>query len=334
MKVVATFHQPSSVVSSTKCKLTATQEFLVVGKTDRVEVFSCQPDGVRKECYLDIWGRVVSVKALPVSLGRDITLGASSRICWQTGDTSRILVLTDHPDPRLIVLQYSTDEEGKASLKSKDYIELHDRYARPAEFVTDVFVSPSGQVAVVSCYTGKLKFVQFKDKKRPDAFDASYVLYLVLVSCLSNTRTTASRSCTLPRLHSYTPKAIPLHSAFFILTINNSYNSSLETLTSPTTRSPQMLPRSFARPSSLHRYFPGETSHTSSSPCLHTLLPTPRTFTKMMRRTLGNIAAACSCLGGGRSCSASTRPASSSRSSRGSSGARRSGCQAATRSKC
>ena len=174
MKVVATFHQPSSVVSSARCNLTASQEFLVVGKTDRVEVYSCHPDGVRKECQLDIWGRIVSIKALPVSLRHGTPPEASSRL-RQTGDTSRILVLTDHPDPRLLVLEYATDEEGKASLISKDYVELHDRYARPAEFVTDVFVSPSGQVAVVSCYTGKLKLVKFNDKKRPDAFDASYV---------------------------------------------------------------------------------------------------------------------------------------------------------------
>ena len=111
------------------------------------------------------------------------------------------MVLTDHPDPRLIVLEYVTDEDGKGSLVSKDYIELHDRYARPAEFVTDVFVSPSGQVAVVSCYTGKLKLVKFNDRKRPDAFDASYVLLACLLLWPTDDGMLASWSSTLLLSH-------------------------------------------------------------------------------------------------------------------------------------
>lgn len=129
------------------------------------------------------------------------------------------------------MLEYTTDDEGKASLISKDCIELHDRYARPAEFVTDVFVSPSGQVAVVSCYTGKLKLVQFNDKKRPDAFDISYAPSPIPVFCSPNPRSTASPSCILPRSHSYTRKTTLLHSASFTSTIINNCNSSLETLT-------------------------------------------------------------------------------------------------------
>ncbi|KZT73848.1 hypothetical protein DAEQUDRAFT_357103 [Daedalea quercina L-15889] len=167
MRVVATFHQPSSVVSSAKCKLTAAQEFVVVGKTNRVEIFSLQPDGLRRECHLEIWGRIICVKALPA------------------GDLSKILVLTDHPDPRLIVLEYTADRQGSPSLVSKDYVELHDRVARPAEFVTDVLVSPSGRVAVVSCYTGKLKLIHFKEGKKPEAFDVSIPeLYITALTFL------------------------------------------------------------------------------------------------------------------------------------------------------
>ncbi|KAH9841501.1 mono-functional DNA-alkylating methyl methanesulfonate N-term-domain-containing protein [Rhodofomes roseus] len=180
MRVVATFHQPSSVVSSARCSLTADQEFLVVGKTNRIEVFSLQADGLRKECSLEIWGRVVAVKALPV------------------GDTSKILVLTDHPDPRLIVLGYTTDGEGRPSLVSKHYVELHDRYARPAEFVTDVLVHSSGRIAVVNCYTGKLKLIKFREGKKPEVMDVSIPeLYIVALTFLQ----TESDSYALGILH-------------------------------------------------------------------------------------------------------------------------------------
>ena len=89
---------------------------------------------------------------------------------------TRIAVLTDHPDPRLIVLAYSLDDAAGASLVSTGHVELHDRYARNAEFVMDVLIDPAGEVAVVSCYAGKLKVVQFEDGKITNSFDVSCVL--------------------------------------------------------------------------------------------------------------------------------------------------------------
>jgi DNA damage-binding protein 1 len=70
MKVVTTFHPPSAVVSSLKCKLSADLdiEHLVVAKLDRLDVFSCRPDGLRHECGLEMWGRILSVKAIPVKV--------------------------------------------------------------------------------------------------------------------------------------------------------------------------------------------------------------------------------------------------------------------------
>jgi len=70
MKVVTTFSPSSSVLSSTRCKLNANSdlEFLVVGKLDRLEVYSLQLGGLKLECGLGIWGRIVAVKALPVDV--------------------------------------------------------------------------------------------------------------------------------------------------------------------------------------------------------------------------------------------------------------------------
>ena len=65
MKVVNTFHQPSSVVASVKCNLSASElGHLAVAKTTKVEVSSIHSDGLRYECSVDIWGRIVSMRAV------------------------------------------------------------------------------------------------------------------------------------------------------------------------------------------------------------------------------------------------------------------------------
>jgi len=69
MKVVSTFHPSSSVISSVKCRLTTKDlEHLVVAKLNRLDVYSVRPHGLQHECGLDIWGKICSVKALPLSV--------------------------------------------------------------------------------------------------------------------------------------------------------------------------------------------------------------------------------------------------------------------------
>ena len=72
------------------------------------------------------------------------------------------MVLTDHPDAKLILLEYHV-EAGVASLESKQHVSLQDLNSRHSEFVNDIIVHPSGSVAIVCCYTGKLRVVLFKD---------------------------------------------------------------------------------------------------------------------------------------------------------------------------
>jgi DNA damage-binding protein 1 len=67
MKVVTTFHQPSSVLSSVKCRLSARDtENLVVGKLNKIIVYSIQPHGLQKECSADVRGKVLTIKAIPI----------------------------------------------------------------------------------------------------------------------------------------------------------------------------------------------------------------------------------------------------------------------------
>lgn len=65
MKVVTTYHQPSSVLDSIKCTLSEdNSEFLVVAKLDRVDFYSIRPDGLRHENGIGIWGRVRAVRSI------------------------------------------------------------------------------------------------------------------------------------------------------------------------------------------------------------------------------------------------------------------------------
>jgi DNA damage-binding protein 1 len=70
MRVVSTFHPPSSVTDAVKCRLTADSSLihLAVTKPDRLDIYSVQPSGLRHECGTEIWGRIVTVKAIPAQV--------------------------------------------------------------------------------------------------------------------------------------------------------------------------------------------------------------------------------------------------------------------------
>ncbi|OSD07132.1 hypothetical protein PYCCODRAFT_1449240 [Trametes coccinea BRFM310] len=158
MRVVGTFHPSSSVSRSLKCRLSSDPalEHLVVAKTDKLEVYSLQPHGLQLECTTDMWGRIVGIQAVPS----------------KTESQSNLLVMIDHPDARLVMMHYAV-EDGVSSLTPGGSHSLVDRAARQAEFVTDVQVDPSEQIAVASCYAGKLKVVKLENGELGQAFDVS-----------------------------------------------------------------------------------------------------------------------------------------------------------------
>ena len=67
MKVVTTFHEPSTVVSSASCHLLEGRvvRHLAVARPNKVEVYSAGEAGLKLEATAEIWGRVSSVKAIP-----------------------------------------------------------------------------------------------------------------------------------------------------------------------------------------------------------------------------------------------------------------------------
>lgn len=64
MKVVTTFHQPSSVAHSLKCTLSTDQLHLVVARLNTLEVYSAQPEGLRHECTAELYGRISVIRTI------------------------------------------------------------------------------------------------------------------------------------------------------------------------------------------------------------------------------------------------------------------------------
>ncbi|KAG6333787.1 hypothetical protein ID866_5298 [Astraeus odoratus] len=160
MKVVATYHPPSSVVDSVKCTLADNDgsEFLIVAKLNRVDFYSIRPDGLHHENGLEIWGRVRAVRSVPAK-----------------HQPTTVLVLTDHPEPELLFVSLSVSRTGTTELAVRKRLSLFERNSRPAEYLHDVVISPSGQCAVVSVYTSRLRVVVMDEGQYDRDFDASII---------------------------------------------------------------------------------------------------------------------------------------------------------------
>ena len=161
-------------------------EHLVIAKSNKLDVYSVQPEGLKLECSVDVWGRIAAVKALPTSVRyTTVSLGIPWHSYLSQDNCDDILVLTDHPDPKVIVLHYAVSDCGGPSLISPRTLALTERNARPTEFLHDIIVDPSGQLAVVCCYTGKVKVLMLESGSIANDFDVSYV-FLRLRLCPFN----------------------------------------------------------------------------------------------------------------------------------------------------
>ncbi|KAJ3744599.1 CPSF A subunit region-domain-containing protein [Lentinula detonsa] len=153
-RILTTFHSSSSVISSVKCSLSSASssstdvedqyQHLVIAKLNSIQVYSIRETGLELECSVEIRGKVRAIKRVPIA----------------NTTRSNLLVLLDHPDPEILILNYTeTSERASGRLNIKHQVPLDERGSRPAEFCLDAIVHPSGRFAVVSCYTGKLKVV-------------------------------------------------------------------------------------------------------------------------------------------------------------------------------
>ncbi|KAF8208666.1 mono-functional DNA-alkylating methyl methanesulfonate N-term-domain-containing protein [Mycena galopus ATCC 62051] len=226
MKIVSTFHQPSSILCSVKCNLTSTSlEHLVVAKLDGLDIYSVQPEGLKHECRWNVWGNILSVKSVP------------------TFDSSRsnLIVMLDHPEPELVFLTYTQSNAG-GTLSTTKRLELVERNhnQRPAEFFNDVLVHPDGELAIVSCYTGKLKVVALENGNYKSDCDAS-IAELVIISLAF---LPSPDECAIAILYYDHTRRVQLHARTLINDNDSSYDISydLSTVLHPTPITAKILP--------------------------------------------------------------------------------------------
>lgn len=96
---------------------------------------------------------------------------------------SNLVLMITHPEPELVFFSYTESENGAAELTVKKQISLLDRSPRLSEFFNDVLIHPSGTLAVVNCYSGKLKFITLKAGNYQQDFDVSYGSFLITPCC-------------------------------------------------------------------------------------------------------------------------------------------------------
>lgn len=91
-----------------------------------------------------------------------------------------ILVLTDHPDPRVLVLKFQGPAfNARREIKCIDALSLYERNARPAEFYNKCLVERKGRVAIISAYTGKLRIIELDSGYIKSNFDVAYVVEIL-----------------------------------------------------------------------------------------------------------------------------------------------------------
>jgi len=176
MKIISTFHPSSSVLSSIKCQLTSRDlEHLVISKLSRIDVYSVQPQGLQHECGLDVSGKICSIKALPISVSYETLQCAKVIDCQLQAYDGRFNIITmlTHPDPEILILSYEEDQSRQGRLVVQKQILLFEKPRRMSEFFTDCIIHPSGKLAIVSCYAGKLKVIGLRGGQYVEDFDVS-----------------------------------------------------------------------------------------------------------------------------------------------------------------
>lgn len=78
-----------------------------------------------------------------------------------------------HPDPEISILSYEEDQSGQGRLVVQKQIPLVENLRRMSEFFTDCLIHPSGKLAVVGCYVGKLKVIGLRGGQYVEDFDVS-----------------------------------------------------------------------------------------------------------------------------------------------------------------
>lgn len=91
----------------------------------------------------------------------------------QGSSVEKVLLLTDHPYPKVTLLSLSLLETGVRTLLEDGVIDLQEPGAQPSEFLTDIVVNLSATIVVAICYARRLKVILVENHRFGDNFDVS-----------------------------------------------------------------------------------------------------------------------------------------------------------------
>ena len=85
-----------------------------------------------------------------------------------------MLVVTDHPDPLvLVVALIPATPTSSPKLEVLKTVSLGERNARPSEYFNGCLLDSRGKAGIVCAYTGKLKVLEIDDGTLKTDFDTS-----------------------------------------------------------------------------------------------------------------------------------------------------------------
>jgi DNA damage-binding protein 1 len=113
-------------------------------------------------------------------------------------ERSKLSVLLAHPDPEVLFFSFEELVTGQKKLVVNHTLPLRERGTRPAEFFNNLFVHPSGKLAVVHCFMGRIKVLQLKAGDYEKDFDVAYV-HIALLTTLRLTLSIGYQNSTCSR---------------------------------------------------------------------------------------------------------------------------------------
>lgn len=91
----------------------------------------------------------------------------------QDSGIDKILLLTDHPHPRLILLSLSISDDGILALTQDGVVDLEEPGAHPSEFLIDIVVDHSATAVVAISHAQRFKVVLLENGEFGENFDVS-----------------------------------------------------------------------------------------------------------------------------------------------------------------
>lgn len=89
---------------------------------------------------------------------------------------TKLLLLTDHPFPKLILLSCTFSKDDVPTLQEDSWKDLHEVGAQVSEDLTDVIVNHDSSVVISVCYARRLRITLLDNREFGESHDVLFVV--------------------------------------------------------------------------------------------------------------------------------------------------------------